>query len=99
MTNITNLETIEKYLAESLPYGRDGYAQVFFDLSDGEIIVVLHDTANDWTRYRSDDIIDVCNTREPLTADRLTKLVETAVKDHEYYKQVEQEYYKNLRSM
>ena len=29
MTNITNLETIEKYLAESLPYGRDGYAQVF----------------------------------------------------------------------
>ena len=29
MTNITNLETIEKYLAESLPYGRDAMHKYF----------------------------------------------------------------------
>ena len=45
----------------------NGYTQISYDLADGEVMAEYHADVNDWTRYHSETIIPVRNTREPMT--------------------------------
>lgn len=55
----------------------NGYTQISYDLADGEVDV------NDWTRYHSETIIPVRNTREPMTMQDIADAVALALDDYQ----------------
>lgn len=59
--------------------GWNGYVQISYDLADGEVIAVYHTDVNDWTRYHSETIIPVRNTREPMTMQGIADAVALAL--------------------
>lgn len=61
--------------------GWNGYVQISYDRADGEVIAVYHIDVNDWTRYYSETIIPVKNTREPMTMQGIADAVALALDD------------------
>lgn len=61
----------------------NGYTQISYDRSDGEVIAEYHTDVNDWTRYRSETIIPVRNTREPMTMQDIANAVALALDDYQ----------------
>ena len=61
--------------------GWNGYVQISYDLADGEVIAAYHAGVNDWTRYHSETIIPVRNTREPMTMQGIADAVALALDD------------------
>ena len=59
----------------------NGYTQISYDRADGEVIAEYHTGVNDWTRYRSETIIPVRNTREPMTMQDIADAVALALDD------------------
>lgn len=59
----------------------NGYTQISYDRADGKIMADYHIDVNDWTRYRSNTIITVCNAREPMTMQDIADAVEQAIDD------------------
>lgn len=62
--------------------GWNGYVQISYDLADGEVMAEYHVSVNDWTRYRSNSIISVCNAREPMTMQDIADAVALAIDDY-----------------
>ena len=60
----------------------NGYTQISYDRADGEVIAEYHTDVNDWTRYRSETIILVRNTREPMTMQGIADAVALALDDY-----------------
>lgn len=61
--------------------GWNGYAQISYDRADGEVMAEYHVSVNDWTRYRSNSIISVCNALEPMTMQGIADAVALALDD------------------
>ena len=61
--------------------GWNGYVQISYDLADGEVIAAYHTNVNNWTRYHSETIISVRNTREPMTMQDIADAVALALDD------------------
>ena len=59
----------------------NGYTQISYDRADGEVIAAYHTDVNDWTRYHSETIIPVRNTREPMTMQDIADAVALALED------------------
>lgn len=59
--------------------GWNGYVQISYDQADGEVIAAYHDDVNGWTRYHSETIIPVRNTREPMTMQGIADAVALAL--------------------
>lgn len=59
--------------------GWNGYVQISYDRADGEVIAVYHIDVNDWTRYHSETIIPVRNTRDPMTMQGIADAVALAL--------------------
>lgn len=59
--------------------GWSGYVQISYDRADGEIIAAYHIDVNDWTRYHSETIIPVRNTRDPMTMQDIADAVALAL--------------------
>lgn len=59
--------------------GWNGYVQISYDRADGEVIAAYHANVNDWTRYHSETIIPVRNTREPMTMQGIADAVALAL--------------------
>ena len=59
--------------------GWNGYVQISYDRADGEVIAAYHAAVNDWTRYHSETIIPVRNTREPMTMQGIADAVALAL--------------------
>ena len=59
----------------------NGYTQISYDRADGEVIAVYHTDVNDWTRYHSETIIPVRNTRDPMTMQGIADAVALALDD------------------
>lgn len=59
--------------------GWNGYVQISYDRADGEIIAAYHTDVNDWTRYHSETIIAVRNTRDPMTMQDIADAVALAL--------------------
>ena len=57
----------------------NGYTQISYDRADGEVIAAYHTDVNDWTRYHSETIIPVRNTREPMTMQDIADSVALAL--------------------
>lgn len=63
--------------------GWNGYTQIGYDRADGEVIAVYHADVNDWTRYHSETITPVRNTREPMTMQGIADAVALALDDYQ----------------
>ena len=61
--------------------GWNGYVQISYDRADGEVIAEYHTDVNDWTRYHSETIIPVRNTRDPMTMQGISDAVALALDD------------------
>ena len=61
--------------------GWNGYVQISYDRADGEVIAAYHTDVNDWTRYHSETIIPVRNTRDPMTMQGIADAVALALDD------------------
>lgn len=61
----------------------NGYTQISYDRADGEVMAKYHVDVNDWTRYRSNSIISVCNAREPMTMQDIADAVALALDDYQ----------------
>lgn len=61
--------------------GWNGYVQISYDRADGEVIAACHVSVNSWTRYHSETIIPVRNTREPMTMQDIADAVALALDD------------------
>lgn len=61
--------------------GWNGYVQISYDRADGEVIAVYHTDVNDWTRYHSETIIPVRNTRYPMTMQGIADAAALALDD------------------
>ena len=61
--------------------GWTGYGQLTDDRADGEVIAACHVSVNSWTRYHSETIIPVRNTREPMTMQDIADAVALALDD------------------
>ena len=59
----------------------NGYTQISYDRADGEVIAEYHTDVNDWTRYHSETIIPVRNTRDPMTMQGIADAVALALDD------------------
>ena len=59
--------------------GWNGYVQISYDRADGEVIAACHVSVNSWTRYHSETIIPVRNTREPMTMQDIADAVALAL--------------------
>ena len=59
--------------------GWNGYVQISYDRADGEAIAAYHIDVNDWTRYHSETIIPVRDTREPMTMQGIADAVALAL--------------------
>lgn len=59
--------------------GWNGYVQISYDLAGGEVIAAYHTNVNDWTRYHSETIITVQNTRDPMTMQDIADAVALAL--------------------
>lgn len=62
--------------------GWNGYVQISYDLAVGEVIAACHVSVNSWTRYHSETIIPVRNTREPMTMQGIADAVALALDDY-----------------
>ena len=61
--------------------GWNGYVQISYDRADVEVIAEYHADVNDWTRYHSETIIPVLNTRDPMTMQGIADAVALALDD------------------
>ena len=54
---------------------RQGYVQISYDRSDGEVIATYHADTNTWNEFRSADILTVCGTDLHMTMQEIADVI------------------------